>query len=173
MDCSCRLASPLTAEAHGLQSRIGQTVDRRSPWTAVACWPARPQKPMYSSRPLASPATCPSCWPPEGWLLCLPCLTCHHLPHQLAKGWRFVAMADLPRRLPCRPANGGALCCYTWPVCCRTGLLKHDPFITTPNTPGVAMAVWATIAAYGLADDKVWAVKWRRGPRLLRTAWPA
>ncbi|KAG1680971.1 hypothetical protein FOA52_009930 [Chlamydomonas sp. UWO 241] len=35
------------------------------------------------------------------------------------------------------------------------GLLKHDPFITTPNTPGVAMALWATVMAYGLADDKV------------------
>jgi len=40
-------------------------------------------------------------------------------------------------------------------IWCVYGLLKHDPFITTPNTPGVAMAVWATIAAYGLADDKV------------------
>ncbi|KAG1680571.1 hypothetical protein FOA52_015018 [Chlamydomonas sp. UWO 241] len=35
------------------------------------------------------------------------------------------------------------------------GLLKHDPFITTPNTLGVVMALWATLMAYGLADETV------------------
>ncbi|GAX81004.1 hypothetical protein CEUSTIGMA_g8439.t1 [Chlamydomonas eustigma] len=35
------------------------------------------------------------------------------------------------------------------------GLLKHDPFITTPNAPGVCLAVFCTMTTYGLADETV------------------
>lgn len=35
------------------------------------------------------------------------------------------------------------------------GLLKHDPFITTPNAPGVVLAVFCTMTTYGLADERV------------------
>ncbi|GFR43393.1 hypothetical protein Agub_g4470 [Astrephomene gubernaculifera] len=33
------------------------------------------------------------------------------------------------------------------------GLLKHDPFVTTPNAIGVLIAVFMTLTAYGLADE--------------------
>ena len=36
-----------------------------------------------------------------------------------------------------------------------SGLLKHDPFITTPNAPGVFLAVFCTMTTYGLADERV------------------
>ena len=36
-----------------------------------------------------------------------------------------------------------------------SGLLKHDPFITTPNAPGVVLAVFCTMTTYGLADERV------------------
>ncbi|KAG2502021.1 hypothetical protein HYH03_000515 [Edaphochlamys debaryana] len=44
-------------------------------------------------------------------------------------------------------ANCVAWLCY--------GLLKHDPFVTTPNTPGVLIGVFMTTTAYGLAEEAV------------------
>eukprot|EP00195_Chlamydomonas_chlamydogama_P011063 CAMPEP_0202891162 /NCGR_PEP_ID=MMETSP1392-20130828/1301_1 /ASSEMBLY_ACC=CAM_ASM_000868 /TAXON_ID=225041 /ORGANISM="Chlamydomonas chlamydogama, Strain SAG 11-48b" /LENGTH=259 /DNA_ID=CAMNT_0049574843 /DNA_START=36 /DNA_END=815 /DNA_ORIENTATION=+ len=35
------------------------------------------------------------------------------------------------------------------------GLLRLDPFITTPNCLGVVMAIYCTVTTYGLADEKV------------------
>ncbi|GLC44748.1 hypothetical protein PLESTB_000969000 [Pleodorina starrii] len=40
--------------------------------------------------------------------------------------------------------------CIAW---CCFGLLKHDPFVTAPNTAGVLIAVFMTLTAYGLADE--------------------
>ncbi len=42
----------------------------------------------------------------------------------------------------------------TDPCAQPAGLLKHDPFITFPNTCGVVLAMYATLTAYGLADEK-------------------
>lgn len=33
------------------------------------------------------------------------------------------------------------------------GLIKRDPFVTCPNTPGVVVAVFNTLTSYGLADE--------------------
>lgn len=35
------------------------------------------------------------------------------------------------------------------------GLLKQNPYITTPNAVGVLLAVFCTLTAFGIADDKV------------------
>lgn len=35
------------------------------------------------------------------------------------------------------------------------GLLKQDPYVTTPNVPGIGLSMFMTLTAYGLADDKV------------------
>ena len=57
-----------------------------------------------------------------------------------------------PRPLPGLP-------CYPRPrnvfLPLLLGLLKHDPFITTPNAPGVVLAVFCTMTTYGLADERV------------------
>jgi len=51
-----------------------------------------------------------------------------------------------------------AMACMPWMTqswMTASGLLKHDPFITTPNAPGVFLAVFCTMTTYGLADERV------------------
>jgi hypothetical protein len=46
----------------------------------------------------------------------------------------------------------------TNPMTVFTGLVKRDPYVTTPNALGVVVAVFCALTAHGLADDKVSAV---------------
>mmetsp|Transcript_11382 Transcript_11382/g.19961 ORF Transcript_11382/g.19961 Transcript_11382/m.19961 type:complete len:252 (-) Transcript_11382:689-1444(-) len=42
--------------------------------------------------------------------------------------------------------------CIAWLL---YGLLKQDPFVTSPNAPGVVVGLFCMLSTYGLADDKI------------------